>query len=585
MRQIKRPAKSHSFFSRMLLTSAILLSVFSVITSIIVSYLSHQYEKAQFLKTYDLAERNIYDVMENRFEDFHILARKILIDRYCNPDLCTLLEASSFDKVPASTRSNCINLLSEICMDNRYLQCFLIYSSVQDQLYYYGNAQSYLSYAEDPSPIEQIAPFSGSTLDTDTVRTLLEACNVYPSGSFYGIAATLYRSSNKPLGYLIPLYSASEFTNILSNFDLVENCAFTVTGTDGSVYFNSNPDFAPDPDSYYTAALTNRKYQFQVTYYVTKFRLPQNSFTKLILLLAVLVTLFSFALYSITNHMTNRHVNRILDGMNRFSLDNLSYRISLPAGRNEFTQIIERFNAMCDELQKNVERAYVYELQQKKSELYALQTSINPHFLYNTLEMIRVQILNSKQNEASQMILLLSRIYRTQTNTNMFVTLADEVELCENLMILYQYRFRNFDYEFDLDEQLESYALPKNSLQPLIENYFVHGIASDRQDNLILLRVTSFREAGRQYIRLRLCNNGRPILQERLEELSAKLESDVYSSKDTAGFALTNVYCRMKIAFQEGCRIRIDSGDDDMNFGIELSFPAMTMEQIGESFS
>lgn len=71
---------------------------------------------------------------------------------------------------------------------------------------------------------------------------------------------------------------------------------------------------------------------------------------------------------------------------------------------------------MCDALQENVEKSYIYELQQKKSDLYALQTSINPHFLYNTLEIIRVQLTQGKNADASQMILLLSKIYRSQTN-------------------------------------------------------------------------------------------------------------------------------------------------------------------------
>lgn len=81
------------------------------------------------------------------------------------------------------------------------------------------------------------------------------------------------------------------------------------------------------------------------------------------------------------------------------------------------------------------------------------------------------------------MILLLSKIYRSQTNRSMYVSIGAELEACENFMVLYQYRFRNFEYEFDVPSGLLPYGLPKNTLQPLIENYFVHGI--DRRGRTI----------------------------------------------------------------------------------------------------
>lgn len=90
------------------------------------------------------------------------------------------------------------------------------------------------------------------------------------------------------------------------------------------------------------------------------------------------------------------------------------------------------------------------------------------------------------------MILLLSKIYRSQTNRSMYVSIGAELEACENFMVLYQYRFRNFEYEFDVPSGLLPYGLPKNTLQPLIENYFVHGIDPAREDNLFTIIGSSF---------------------------------------------------------------------------------------------
>lgn len=581
---MKHILRSSSFFSRMLLICTVLLTVFSLSSSILVLNLSREYEKTRFLGTYDMASLNLYKTMENRFESFHSLTRKLLYGNSCHPDICTLLEASSYDEVPASVRSSCLSLLEELCQDIRYLSGFLIYSSVHDNLYYYGTNQSHISNAVCAVPeLNKLEPYRGSTLDLNLVETLLSYCDVHLSDSYYGISATFYRTTSTPLGYLIPLFSVSEFTDILSNYQITNDSCFTITSPDDALFFCSNPDFDQPSDSCYTASQHSARYHFDIRYLVSKEHIPHNSYLGLILLLAAMVTLFSFMLYYATCKIADRNIGRILIGMKQFSVKDLSYRIHRPKGRNEFTQIIDHFNAMCDELQHSVEQAYVYELQQKKSELYALQTSINPHFLYNTLEMIRSQVLSAHPSEASQMILLLSKIYRSQTNTRIFVTLSDEAELCENLMILYQHRFQNFEYDFDIDPSIEHFGLPKNTLQPLIENYFVHGIIADSHDNLILLSITSYEEDGELFIRLTLCNNGRPIDEARLAELSRRLKGQIYDSTDSAGFALTNVYSRLKIAFHENCSMIISSGDEDMNYQVELCFPAKTVEEIKES--
>lgn len=579
--------KSYGFFSRMLLICTVLLMSFSIIASIIVGFLSHQYEKTQFLKNYDLAMMNLSEAFYERFASYHLLAGKLITNGQCEPNLCTLLEASSYDEVPASVRSSCVSLLSSLCQDDRYLRGFFLYSTEQEQLYCYTVDRSYLSYASELPQLPELTPFMGTKLDNQTMEKLIRACNngTESSVNFYGIAATLFRNPSKPLGYLIPMFSTSEFESILGNFQLDPSSTFLISDKEGSVYYHSYP-FNPEPfRSSYTASVPNAQYGFEVSYQVPINLMPRSTITYLIVIFAVIVTLFSFGLSYMTYYLSNKNITRILEGMNQFSADNLHYRIPLPRGRNEFTQIIEGFNLMCTELQHNVERSYVYELQQKKSELYALQTSINPHFLYNTLEIIRNQIQNSRPTDACQMILLLSKIYRSQTNTNMFVTLEEEVELCENLMILYQYRFQNFDYDFNMDADTRRYALPKNTLQPLIENYFVHGIAPERQDNLFLLHVSTLSKSEKRYVRLRLCNNGNVIDSEQIAVIDAKLKQGIYANKEAKGFALTNVYNRLCIAFQEDCTITIGSGKEDMRFEIELVFPAVNVEELRESFN
>lgn len=578
--------KSYSFFTRMLLLSTSLLCIFSLGASIVITYLSHRFEESRFLKAYDLASITLAEALNERFSSFLVLAGKITADGRCDPNLCSLLEAPSYDAIPAPLRNDCISLMQGLCRDDRYLEGFYLYSADSKQLYYYTRSHSYLSASDSTPAMDGLQPFEGTVLGADSMERLFLASTEQNSRSrHFGIAATLYRKSSEPLGYLIPQYSVKEFENILSKFSLDSESAFLIESESGEVLFHSNPDFDADLKDCYVSTVTDAASHFQVTYYVPRLLLPRNMISGLIIILAVAVTIFSLSLYSFSSYLSHRNVNRILEGMRHFDLNDLSYRLTLPAWRNEFTQIMEGFNIMCDALQRNVERSYIYELQQKKSELYALQTSINPHFLYNTLEMIRGQILSARPADASHMTLLLSKIYRTQTAANMFVTLAEETEFCENLMLLYQYRFQNFDYEFEIDDTTERYALPKNMLQPLLENYFVHGIANDRSDNLFFMKASSFEKEGRKYVLLTVGNNGKPIDAKKLALLESKLNGNVYADKDTTGFALANINSRLRIVFQDDCRIQICSGKDDMSFSVELIFPAMSVTQLTEQFS
>lgn len=582
---IQKSNKNYSFFARMLLICTILLAMFAIISSLIISNLSKKYEQTRFLNNYEMAITNLSETFSNRHGSFHILCGKLLSGGQCNPSISTLLESPSYNDVTAAVRHNITVFLASLIRDDRYLDGFLIYSPKQETLYSFMENDSFLSAAATLPEMPEIIPYSGTLIDNASVNDMLLACNVDigDANGRYGMAATIYTKTAEPLGYLIPLYATSEFENVLSNYQLDSDSIFYIADSADHIYYQSYPYQSNGSTVQYTNTISNRQLKYNVGYEIMKYVLPKSVITYLITIFAIIVTVFSFGLYYLTYYLSRRNMHGILSGMHQFSVDNLTYRIPELKGRHEFSRIIHEFNNMCEKLQRNVERSYVYELQQKKSELYALQTSINPHFLYNTLEIIRNQIQHENNQNATQMLLLLSKIYRSQTSTEMFVTLENEVELCENLMILYQYRFQNFDYEFQIDEEAEYFALPKNTLQPLIENYFVHGIIAGRQDNLLILSVTLEEEADRQYIKLSLSDNGNPITGERIAEISQRLKKDIYS-RNTDGFALANVYSRLRIVFKEDCSMKISKEEDGMSFHITITFPCITVSKLKEEF-
>jgi len=407
---------------------------------------------------------------------------------------------------------------------------------------------------------------------------------------------------------------------VLNRYPLDEDSTFLITGPDNRILFSSNQNLAsslptvvsdadiPVSDSgsfpallslegnrYYVSSLPNKNHAFCAYYQIPENSLPANYTLSLIFILSVCLFLVSLCMYLVTCFLGNKKVNSIREGMKHIGATNLSYRIPSTRGQDEFSQIISGFNHMCDALQENVEKSYIYELQQKKSDLYALQTSINPHFLYNTLEIIRVQLTQGKNADASQMILLLSKIYRSQTNRSMYVSIGAELEACENFMVLYQYRFRNFEYEFDVPSGLLPYGLPKNTLQPLIENYFVHGIDPARDDNLFTIIGSSFVKNEVEYICLEVSDNGLCISPENLEALRIKLSGNMYADNRRAsesaepsnmpkegGFALTNINNRLKIVFGSDSSMNPSIPADGTGFSLSLVFPKRLPVQLEE---
>ena len=171
-------------------------------------------------------------------------------------------------------------------------------------------------------------------------------------------------------------------------------------------------------------------------------------------------------------------------------------------------------------------------------------------------------------------------MYRNQTRRNLYVSIGEELNLCENLINLYMYRFGNFEYEFCIDNALKIYGIPKNTLQPLIENYFVHGLILDRDDNMLTITVTSVQRDSKDMLELAVEDNGSSITPEELELLKEKLSQPVMKRNEDNGFALSNVNTRLKLVFGEASCLIPQSGSDGCGFRIAFDIPPVLPDDI-----
>jgi len=283
------------------------------------------------------------------------------------------------------------------------------------------------------------------------------------------------------------------------------------------------------------------------------------AFVPYILCVLVGFWMFSILLYRSVSREILGKVNAIKIGLEKITDNNLDYRIPIQEGPDdEFRIISQSINEMAENLQDNINIAYRSKLRQKEAELSELQAKFNPHFLYNTLEVIRGKVYENGDDETAEIIVKLAAIFRSFIGAENFISIHEEVEFCNLYLSLLKYRYDNeVKIVYDIDSQILSFGIIRNLLQPLLENYFVHGFNSNKQDNYLSIRGKLW---DGEYICFIIRDNGLGITDERLRYLKNNLDSVETGTPHSYG--LKNVHNRAKLFYGPECGLTIDRNED-----------------------
>lgn len=236
-------------------------------------------------------------------------------------------------------------------------------------------------------------------------------------------------------------------------------------------------------------------------------------------------------------------------------------RIDLTKKDQELLLIAETTNDMLDRLERNIHDIYQLELSQKDANMRALQAQINPHFMYNTLEFLRMYAVMENQNELADIIYEFSSLLRNNISDERETTLKQEVEFCRKYSYLCMVRYpKSIAYGFKIDPGLEEMRIPKFTLQPLVENYFAHGVDHRRTDNVISIK--ALKKEG--YVEILVTDNGRGMPADKLAEIQDKLaqrtfEHTVDYSGKRQSIGIVNVHERFVLYFGDRYDISVES--------------------------
>ncbi|WP_297522679.1 histidine kinase [uncultured Clostridium sp.] len=280
------------------------------------------------------------------------------------------------------------------------------------------------------------------------------------------------------------------------------------------------------------------------------FKYLPNEFYIEILIIALLILVISSIFIVVRIKKINNRLNNILELTTNVRRGNLKYKIE-DINEDEIGYIAHELNFMCEELEGHINKVYMSEIEKKTSEMKYLQSQINPHFLYNTLDAIRMKALSDGNRNVAEMIYNLSILFRSQIKEKDIIDIELELYYCERYLELFKFRYdKKFDYYIEIDDGLEEVKVPKLILQPIIENYLIHGIELEADKNIIKITVN---EIGNS-VYVCIENNGRSMSDEKLRELNNLINNE---DMKTSSIGLENINKRIKNL----------CGDD---FGIEI---------------
>lgn len=217
----------------------------------------------------------------------------------------------------------------------------------------------------------------------------------------------------------------------------------------------------------------------------------------------------------------------------------------------------------------------------KQTELTALQSQINPHFLYNTLDTIRGQALLDDNYEIAKMVEALSSFFRYSiSRKGNLVTLRDELANINNYMLIQRYRFNNrFSLEIIIDEEDKvayDFLIPRLIIQPVVENAIFHGLEEKLEGGTVTIEII----VTERNLILMISDNGKGMDRKTLNALNDRICSNqklpvenVEGNQRSTGIALPNIHRRIQLLFGEAYGVHVYSSIGQ-GTDVEITIPA-----------
>ncbi|WP_026671884.1 sensor histidine kinase [Alkalihalobacterium bogoriense] len=218
----------------------------------------------------------------------------------------------------------------------------------------------------------------------------------------------------------------------------------------------------------------------------------------------------------------------------------------------EINELNTTYNQMVEEINHLIQVVYEKEIIRSRTELKALQSQINPHFLYNTLNAIYWSLDAKGDQKLAELIITMSDLFRYTIDNDMeneWVTLQEEISHIEKYMEIMNFRLDCFTWDIHIPNVYETVKIPKLLIQPLIENAIIHGVANKVGKGKITMTVQKSKDANT--LQLFVTDDGKGMEQSKVEEINKHMSSGITMDSSGSGIGLSNVYKRLKLYYTD----------------------------------
>lgn len=379
------------------------------------------------------------------------------------------------------------------------------------------------------------------------------------------------------IGTVIVLCENTRINGVLKNSKIMEGTAFYIVDANSTVVSSNMNDYI---------GRNSREVYNRVRYLKDSMLLEKNirnaewkilneirfytvvsdlqGYQRFVIVTAFVLVFLIILLMNLINYSITRPIGKIVRSLQHIGVSNIKERIAIPA-YNEVGFISENINLMLDKIEDMTNRIvleqqmlYETELSKKRSELSALQSQINPHFLYNTLECVRSIGVARRINEIKEIASAMATIFRYSIKEQPYVHVERELEIIGEYIKIMNIRFWDkFEVRYDISRQTRDKMIMKMLLQPIVENAFYHGLEPKEGKG----RLDIFGRVQGDTLVFEITDNGIGMDPLKLQNITSVLDSPG-AGIEGRHIGMMNINKRIKLEYGERYGISISSLKD-----------------------
>lgn len=407
------------------------------------------------------------------------------------------------------------------------------------------------------------------------------------------------KEKEEELGICSISVSAKYFQDIMKNANITSEGLVYLMSENGRMITSSNSSILQKMQkkgillNYGAELFMEKRKEGQKEYYITRQNvdgaswqmiliIPENEYEdqyrflwlSAALMLGSMIAVIVLMSYLLSGYYVGR-LKKLNVEMTGLESGNLNANLPITTEEDEIEEIYHIFNGMVQEVQRLMQEHYQLGKEVKMAEVRALQAQINPHFLYNTLDLINWISMDYGAEEIGTLTWNLARFYRLSLNHGKsLISIGEEVEHVEVYVNIENYHFDNaISLEVDVPEELKSYACLNIILQPFVENAIVHGIAEKPDIESCEIRICARREE--QDIVFSVQDDGPGV---DVKEMQKETQQDIRTAQH--GYGVRNINFRLKLCFGE--KYGVTYLESEKGTHVEIKIPVMTMAEAEE---